>query len=555
MLYFLTSLAECSAAMSILALFYIAITPLLKKRYTAIIRYYTWLVIVIGFIIPFRPKVNIARVEVNIFSYVPSVQQNISDNAKAIGNIANSLTISRQTFTEIPWYYFVGILWLVGAVSLIVCQGLKHGRFMKMIRHWSEECADQQTLDVLLKLRNSMGIFKQVKILVCPCVSSPMMVGFICPTIILPAADFSENEIFLVLKHELIHFKRKDLWFKVLILTATAIHWFNPVVYIMAKAIATQCEIACDEEVVRDAGLDSRQQYSETIIGIIKNQSRIQTALSTNFYGGKKEMKNRIFSIMDATKKKAGAFIICFAILGTVGTGTFAVSNQAATINKSVKFIQNSYEQFSSVGSVTNDFSAIKPSNKEAVKKYSIYAKYGLIYDLGKDSFYYNGKLVRLFFDEVDGNGTYTFSTRPDGEVDLKAVRNEKYELTGIVPVSQEEYNQMVNGTEGTEILTDDSEETNDESTEGSLTAYLNYGVSYNKTNDQWIFNNKPVHFLSDGDYKTFFDNSDSAVKYGAFIKVIRKNRQIDKLVEITQEEAKALPNYKFVKNMINNNG
>lgn len=89
----------------------------------------------------------------------------------------------------------------------------------------------------------------------------------------------------------------------------------------MAKAIAVQCELSCDMEVVKNTEIDKRQLYSETILSVAKNNGRMQTAFSTNFYGGKKEMKNRISSIMDGTKKKTGTLILCAAIILTLGSG------------------------------------------------------------------------------------------------------------------------------------------------------------------------------------------------------------------------------------------
>lgn len=72
------------------------------------------------------------------------------------------------------------------------------------------------------------------------------------------------------------------MWYKALVLLATAVHWFNPVVYMMAKAIAAQCEISCDEQVLRGSSFRQRREYGEAVIGIIKDGARLQTALSTN---------------------------------------------------------------------------------------------------------------------------------------------------------------------------------------------------------------------------------------------------------------------------------
>jgi beta-lactamase regulating signal transducer with metallopeptidase domain len=338
---FLTALIECSIAMSVLILLFIAITPLIAKRYAAKWRYYAWLVIVIGLIIPFRPHVDTALIGIDIHSVPPYIQHRILDNSKTIGDnhiqtdtqrmlsdnvgtvVDNNIQTGtvRQGLLVVPWYQWVGSLWAAGVVVFIAYHSIRHIRFLKMIKRWCEEVTVPQTVDILQCLQSNFGISKQVKLQICSCITSPMMIGFINPVILLPSMNYSIDELAFILKHELVHFKRKDLWYKSLVFIATAIHWFNPFVYLMAREIATQCEISCDAEVVKDIDMDGRQQYSETIIGVIKNQSRMQTAFSTNFYGGKKSMKNRILSIMDTTKKKTGIFILCMALIATMGIG------------------------------------------------------------------------------------------------------------------------------------------------------------------------------------------------------------------------------------------
>ena len=48
---FIITLLTCSVTMSALALLYMAITPLLAKRYSEKSRYYAWLIIVVGLIV------------------------------------------------------------------------------------------------------------------------------------------------------------------------------------------------------------------------------------------------------------------------------------------------------------------------------------------------------------------------------------------------------------------------------------------------------------------------------------------------------------------------
>lgn len=66
----------------------------------------------------------------------------------------------------------------------------------------------------------------------------------------------------LILKHELTHCKRKDLWFKGLLLWARALHFFNPFVHWMAHLAEKDMELSCDLVVMADCGMAEREAYS-----------------------------------------------------------------------------------------------------------------------------------------------------------------------------------------------------------------------------------------------------------------------------------------------------
>lgn len=328
---FLMSLVECSASMSVFALGLIVLTPLLSKRYASKWLYYSWLVIVAGLIIPFR--FHFHTVLIRIDAAPSSTQQVFHGNIEKVADTTVQINAANHIISTIQWYQIVGILWLVGVAAFLIYHILRHYRFTRMVIRWGEHTDNPSMLEILEKIKSDMGISIQVKLMICSCVSSPMMLGFLNPVILLPRSDFTADELPYILRHELVHFKRKDLWYKSLMVFATAIHWFNPVIYLMVKAIMSQCEISCDAEVVNETGMDVRQRYSETIIGVIKNQSRMETVLSTNFYGGKKNMKKRIYAIMDARQKKASFVLLCALLVGVMVSG---VAFAAASIDDNV---------------------------------------------------------------------------------------------------------------------------------------------------------------------------------------------------------------------------
>ena len=288
---------------------------------------------------------------------------------------------------------------------------------MKMVSRWSEPVTDLESLKILDSLKSELEVKAQVELSVCQSITSPMLVGFFHPVILLPPVKIADDELSLILKHELIHFRRHDLWYKALILTANVLHWFNPVTYLMAKAAAVQCEISCDELVLQNANFQKRKQYSETIISVARNVTKLRTALSTNFYGGKKGMKYRIFSIMDTKRKKAGIAVLCMALLGIIITGTTltAVAKENQTngpVNKNVTFAEET---------------AYAETPKSKAEAFAVYNQYGLTYNKNTDQLSYNGELVRYFEDYYpvgDGGSAGKDYFNENGTIDVHGVRD-----------------------------------------------------------------------------------------------------------------------------------
>ena len=329
---FMITFLTCSVTMSAIALFYMAITPVLAKRYQVKWRYYAWLVIVIGLFIPFRPNFNHAIITVDVPGTMPIPISQIG-NETTIIPFDENVALSTNSLPNFSMWQAIVIIWTAGAIIFLVYHSIKHYRFIKMAARWSEAVIDKQTLALFQDLKSEMGISKNIDLQICLSIGSPMLFGLVNPRILLPRKDLAEDELCFILKHELVHYKRKDLWYKCLVLAATAIHWFNPIVYLMAKAINMQCELSCDDVVVQGANNYKRQQYSETIIGVVKFQSKQKTSLSTNYLGGKKGMKKRIFSIMDTTHKKTSIIVLCVTIIAVMVSGLLVACNVSEAQN------------------------------------------------------------------------------------------------------------------------------------------------------------------------------------------------------------------------------
>ena len=504
---FLTTLLQCSVSMSLVTLVYAAILPLLSKRYAVKWRYLVWLAIAAGWIFPFRPRIDLSFLHMQM-PHIPVTP--IQPIISAIPSMTDAGDVGNAPAT-IPLWWVLGAVWILGAVCVVVYHALRHGSFMKMVRRWSEPVNDSESLEILDSLKSELVIKAQVRLSVCQSISSPMLVGFFRPAILLPPVNIADGELSLILKHELIHFQRRDIWYKALILAATALHWFNPVVYFMAKAAAVQCEISCDALVLQGADFQQRKQYGETIIGVVRNGAKLRTALSTNFYGGKKGMKTRISSIMDTKQKKAGVAVLCVVLVGIMmGGATIAA---AASDSQSMPIANYS----ANYGGVTENLTA----------DFSQYNEYGLIYDKATNKLSYQGKLVRYFEDfyplEEGNQAGIDFFDR-NGVVDVHALRdltpiknsdgsiNPAGKLVGLEQSSQEDFDArdisrfLSSTSEGTQKSTLPNAY-NAYSSEGMTTRdeiakvysiYEPFGLTYDKKQNCLYYNGKLVREFID---------------------------------------------------------
>ncbi len=305
-----------SLELSAIALLLLAFSSLLERRYSAKCRYYLWAVIFIALLLPVRAKVTLTLPEV----FQPIMPQNISTAASGTAAVADTVKVW-------GWHQYAGLLWVVGVFCFLGWHFYQHLHFLSAVRRWSEKIDNSVILKQFVHIKAELGIRDRITIKSCACIQTPMVIGLLRPVVLLPRINISPDELPLILRHELIHYKRKDLWYKVLMMITSAIHWFNPIVHLMVRSALNLCEISCDEEVLQGHDAKGRAQYGEAIIGVVRNRSAYHTALSTNFYSGTKGMKKRIYAMMDMSKKRfSPVLFIAIFIITICGTTAFAVS-------------------------------------------------------------------------------------------------------------------------------------------------------------------------------------------------------------------------------------
>ena len=324
-----------SVIITIIGLLYIAITPFLLKRYSAKWLYYSWLVILVGFIMPFTFKLPTTIVHLSEPMQLPSMEL-----VPVKSSEVTLMTSSVETISSLSIWQVLITLWIAGIITFLAIHLVRHYRFMKTVNRWGQTIVEPRTLQLLEQAKQEMTITKEISLNQSSCIHSPMLTGFIKKTIWLPTHVYGEQELNMILKHELVHLKRKDLWIKAFILFVSAIHWFNPLFYRFAKELDQLCERACDDEVIKNTGGQLRKTYSQAILHA-EITKRTPSVFSTNFTGNSHFLQKRIHAIMDSSEKKSGILIFTLVILLT--TGGTAVSSAFAISSTPINYIDETF--------------------------------------------------------------------------------------------------------------------------------------------------------------------------------------------------------------------
>ena len=125
-----------------------------------------------------------------------------------------------QALPVLAWAWLLGLLFF-GAVRLV-----DHHTLAQTIRRCScPPREDGQAARIFNRLREELKLPQgKVELLLCPGLESPLLLGLLRPRILLPREDFPERQLAMMLRHELNHYRGKDLWYKGLALGTACIH-------------------------------------------------------------------------------------------------------------------------------------------------------------------------------------------------------------------------------------------------------------------------------------------------------------------------------------------
>lgn len=392
--------------------------------------------------------------------------------AIATATEGTALNISYTSFDNTLFYHLLIFIYLGGlfvTISVLLIQKYQYTKRLKnalLIEH-------NETINTLLREIN-MG---QILVFTNDEIASPLVCGLFAPKIYLPTRmDFSNTELLRhILCHETMHIRRKDNWIKAVMLVTLCLHWFNPLVWIMSKYLASDLELACDEAVLRhyDKEDEIRKNYALSLLTMAITGNR-PTLLYSAF--SKTEVERRIQSVLQYRKASSLLLLvsICFVLSGSV---VFATGGQAPFSSYLTSFcasdscrwgVQASLTRGAFLGKnaeskaeelifeimrtdTTNDPDILEEQILTALSEqfhvernafalsfslcfdreelFKEYAQWGLVREDEKnDTLLYKGETIRTYSDKMIGR----YISQQNGAVDITVERSRLGEITAV---------------------------------------------------------------------------------------------------------------------------
>lgn len=149
-----------------------------------------------------------------------------------------------------PWPSIGAWLWIIGSAILLIRLAVIAMAAQRTVRG-AAPAGDAQSKR-FRGLAERMGAPTETKLMVTNALGGPCTAGIVSPVVVAPAAkDWHrsvEGEIALL--HELGHVKRRDVASQFIGLMASALYWWNPLVWSATRNQRREAELACDDAVL-----------------------------------------------------------------------------------------------------------------------------------------------------------------------------------------------------------------------------------------------------------------------------------------------------------------
>lgn len=266
----------------------------------------------------------------NLLSTVSDEKSHAVNNAaeesdrrgQVLSKDTSTITLSYGTLPLKKLLNAAGIIWICGILLFGFTRGMRYYFSLHKMERWSYPADNEEMQELYFRICRKKHIKNPPRLLVWEGLTSPMLAGIRNPGLYVPEKAFTLEELEFIFSHELSHYMRHDLWYKMLMLIVTTIYWFNPALYLMQREAEKDIENLCDGKMAAHYTMKDRMKYGELLLKIAASQNHIPY-MSVGFSDGKKVFKDRILYMKNLRRLKEKVFPA--VLLGTILVGAQVV--------------------------------------------------------------------------------------------------------------------------------------------------------------------------------------------------------------------------------------
>ncbi|HAO6376102.1 TPA: peptidase M56 [Listeria monocytogenes] len=255
--------------------------------------------------------------------------------------VDQSGVVLQHDFKTVFWMTVLDYLWVAWLVIFLltfIYRIASYRNFKKYVFSGARRVDDLEQLDLLAETMEELNIKRPVELMINPLISSPIFLGLKKNVIVIPDETFLNDELHYIFKHELVHCKRKDMYYVWMVQFFTCVYWFNPLMYLMNKRIQMDRELACDEAVLATLPKSKYIGYGDTLLSsLAKSGNYKESYVAVSLHENTKALKERLTCIANyetPSEKHNILFLIFIIVLCSVGVLFSAFQADMFTLEK-----------------------------------------------------------------------------------------------------------------------------------------------------------------------------------------------------------------------------
>lgn len=252
--------------------------PITAKRLPARWQYCVWVIVLISMVLPaykLIPKKEAEKLAVlpqnqTVQTDLQPQKEENPDTVITYDTPIEYREVNISPKIQIRLFDLIAYIWALGTLIFLLVVIISYFRFLCRKRKNAVKISDNK---IFSEVKKELKIKRHIRLKASSDIGSPMLVGVFFPTVYIPCRSIPDDNMRMVLLHELTHYKQKDLlvkWFAVLI---NSVHWFNPLCYLACANLSEACEVSCDMAVTKNMSEAEQKLYMQTILDLVEERS------------------------------------------------------------------------------------------------------------------------------------------------------------------------------------------------------------------------------------------------------------------------------------------